>query len=66
MCALLFCVPSRALARSEYDKDKARAVTLCEQNRFAEALPILESLNKSNPADTAVIEKLATALVAAQ
>ena len=65
ICALLFCVPGRALSQSEYDKDKARAMALCERNRFAEALPLLESLNKSNPTDTAVIEKLATALVAA-
>jgi hypothetical protein len=57
MCALLFCVHGRALAQSDYDKDKARAVALCEQNRFAEALPLLESLYKSNPTDTTVIRE---------
>jgi len=62
-CALL-SFAGRALAQTDYDKDKARAIVLCDQNRFAEALPLLESLHKSNPRDTAVIEKLATALVA--
>jgi tetratricopeptide (TPR) repeat protein len=57
-------VPVRASAQSDYEKEKARAIELCDQNKFAEAQPILEKLTSSNPNDIVVIEKLAVVLVA--
>ena len=64
ICAALISLPVRSFAQAGYDEEKARAVQLCEQNRFAEAIPILEKLNNTNPNDIVVIEKLAIAFVA--
>jgi hypothetical protein len=44
--------------------DRSRALRLCEENKFVEALPILERLNVASPDDVVVLEKLAQALVA--
>src|ERR1700730_2139914 len=62
--AILISFPVRSFAQDDYEKEKAHAIELCDQNKFAEALPILEKLNSVVPKDLVVIEKLATALVA--
>src|SRR5438270_5535799 len=62
--AALISFPVRSVAQVDYEKEKAHAIELCDQNKFAEALPILEKLNSVVPKDLVVIEKLATALVA--
>jgi tetratricopeptide (TPR) repeat protein len=62
--ALLISFPVRSFALDDYEKEKAHAIELCDRNKFAEALPILEKLNSVVPKDLVVIEKLATALVA--
>jgi len=63
VCALLLFGAASSLAQDDYDRQRARAISLCDQNKFAEAVPILEKLNKTNPKDVLVIEKLALALV---
>ena len=62
--AALISFPVRSFAQVDYEKEKAHAIELCDQNRFTEALPILEKLNSVVRNDLVVIEKLATALVA--
>lgn len=63
LCAILLFGSTIALAQEDYDRQRARAIALCDQNKFAEAVPILENLNQTNPKDVLVIEKLAQALV---
>jgi len=65
ICAAVLCIKTSALGQDDYTKDRTRAIELCEQNKFAEARPILERLHKLNPKDIVVIEKLANTLVAA-
>ncbi len=49
--------------KSEYELERKRAFQLVEQNKFPEALPILEKLAAAKPEDAAVLERLSFALV---
>src|SRR5260370_17399817 len=61
---LVICGWTAALAQSSEADDRSRALRLCEENKFVEALPILERLNAANPDDPVLLERLAQALVA--
>jgi tetratricopeptide (TPR) repeat protein len=55
---------SLGFAQTPAPDDRGRALRLCEENKFVEALPILERLNADSPDDVVVLERLAQALVA--
>jgi tetratricopeptide (TPR) repeat protein len=60
----LTAAPARAQDAARLDADREKAYFLIQQNNFKEALPLLEKLHASLPADTKVLQNLALALVA--
>ena len=66
--SLILCSvpPAFGQTNDDYAAERKRALQLCEENKFIDALSILEKLNKSNPKDVVVLEKLAFTLVVAQ
>ena len=44
--------------------ERSRALRLCQENKFVDALPILERVNTASPDDQVILERLAQALVA--
>src|SRR4051812_31030398 len=61
LCGLLFCNVPSALAQdpsADYQQQRLRAMQLYVQNKFTEAIPILESLVKIRSGDSAVWERL--------
>jgi tetratricopeptide (TPR) repeat protein len=62
--SILACAATAGLAQTTGSDDRSRALRLCEENKFVEALPILERLNAANPDDLVLLERHAQALVA--
>jgi tetratricopeptide (TPR) repeat protein len=63
LLVLSFSLHSGALAQTPAPDDRSRALRLCEENKFVEAIPILERLNAASPDDVVVLERLAQALM---
>jgi tetratricopeptide (TPR) repeat protein len=61
---LLICTATGGLAQTPGPDDRARALRLCDENKFVEAVPILEKLNAASPDDAVLLERLAQALFA--
>lgn len=62
-CALLLllCLSSNALAQqaaNDSQGDRQRAMRLFEENKFVEAIPLLEKLAEANSSDVVVMERL--------
>lgn len=57
---LLLCVvpPARAQATTDYQADRQRAMQLFDQNKFTEAIPLLENLVKIKSDDVVAWERL--------
>jgi thioredoxin-like negative regulator of GroEL len=64
LLGLLISSHSAGLAQTPESDDRSRALRLCDENKFVEALPLLERMNAASPDDVVVLEKLAQALVA--
>jgi len=64
LLGLLISSRSNGSAQTPGSDDRSRALRLCEENKFVEALPILERLNAASPDDQVILERLAQALVA--
>jgi len=49
-----------------YEAERKRALQLCAEHKFVDALPMLEKLTAANPKDFVVLEQLALALLTTQ
>src|ERR1051326_9480144 len=49
-----------------YEAERKRALQLCAEHKFVDALPILEKLTVANPKDDVLLEQLALALLTNQ
>jgi tetratricopeptide (TPR) repeat protein len=58
--ALLLAAPLQVIAQSASDieQQRAQAMKLYDQNRFADAMPIMEKLVRVLPSDTVLLERL--------
>ncbi len=65
LLAIMFCQQPRTFAQNpdNYEAERARAIQLVNENKFAEALPIFESLATSTRADAQVIFGLGLSLM---
>lgn len=57
-------IAARAQAQESYATQRARALQLYDQNKFTEAVPLLEKLSAQNPDDVLVLSRLGFALYA--
>lgn len=64
----LLCLLSAAFAQAQdkfdYDAERKRAFQLVEENKFPDALPVLEKLAAAKPDDAGVLERLSLSLIA--
>ncbi|HEX8847302.1 MAG TPA: tetratricopeptide repeat protein [Pyrinomonadaceae bacterium] len=60
LLGLLFCAMPRALAQAttDYQEERKRAMELFDQNKFADAIPIMEKLVAANNSDVVLLERL--------
>jgi tetratricopeptide (TPR) repeat protein len=58
LAALLFVSPSYGMAQETESPERARALQLYDQNKFTEAIPLLEKVVKDNPSDVVALERL--------
>lgn len=65
-CALALTFPTsiRAQETPEYKADRQHALQIYQQNKFTEAVPLLEKLATRNPSDVLVLSRLGFALFA--
>ena len=58
--ALLLAAPLQVLAQTTSDvaEERARAMKLYDQNKFADAIPVMEKLVRELPSDTVLLERL--------
>jgi len=54
----LLAASSTTLAQETESKDRIRAFQLYDQNKFTEAIPLLEKVVKEDPSDTVALERL--------
>lgn len=64
----LLCLLPAAFAQTQdkfdYEAERKRAFQLVEENKFPDALPMLEKLTAAKPDDAAVLERLSLTLIA--
>ena len=64
----LLCLLPVAFAQTQdkfdYEAERKRAFQLVEENKFPEALPVLEKLTAAKPDDAVVLERLSLTLIA--
>jgi len=69
LVGLMFCIPVQTLAQgtATYEAERKRALQLYDENKFADAIPLLEKLVSINSSDTVLLERLgwATLVVSA-
>jgi tetratricopeptide (TPR) repeat protein len=60
LLSLLLAIPIQALSQTapEDKAERRRALQLYEQNKFADAIPLLEKLVQANPSDVGLLERL--------
>ncbi|HEY0404484.1 MAG TPA: tetratricopeptide repeat protein [Pyrinomonadaceae bacterium] len=63
--ALFFCAPAESFAQpADYEAQRARALQLYNENKFIEALPLLEKLSAAKPSDVLVLSRYGYAVYA--
>src|SRR5438034_11710836 len=60
LVGLMFCIPVQTLAQgtATYEAERKRALQLYDENKFADAIPLLEKLVSINSSDTVLLERL--------
>ncbi len=69
LCSLLLCLslcaPALSFAQgTDYEKERARALQLYQENKYIEALPLFEKLHAARPTDVVVLSHYGYALFA--